>query len=65
MHFGGIRKPRTYSNKQLCVREGWLLDTASDVGEGGDINFNFSVPAMRSWYTKTHGHFVKDGMDFW
>jgi hypothetical protein len=61
MKFGGIRKPRTYSNKNLCHKNGWLLPDASDVGEGGDINFNFSVPAMSAWYTSTHAHFVKDG----
>ena len=65
MHFGGIRKPRTYSNKNLSKANGWLLPTASDVGEGGDINFNFTVPAMREWYETTHAHFIKDGMDFW
>ena len=21
--------------------------------------------AMSAWYTRTHAHFVKDGMDFW
>ena len=65
MHFGGIRKPRTYSNKKLSQGNGWLLPNASDVGEGGDINFNFSDASMRAWYTKTHGHFIEDGMDFW
>jgi hypothetical protein len=65
MHFGGIRKPRTYSNKNMTGAKGWLLPLASDVGEGGDINFNFSVPDMREWYTTTHAHFIKDGMDFW
>ena len=65
MHFGGIRKPRTYSNKNLSSANGWLLPPASDVGEGPDRNYNFSVPAMREWYTSTHEHFVKDGMDFW
>ena len=65
MHFGGIRKPRTYSNKNLSQSNGWLLPLASDVGEGGDINWNFSVPSMRQWYTSTHEHFIKDGLDFW
>lgn len=65
MHFGGIRKPRTYSNKALSQSNGWLLPPASDVGEGGDINWNFSVPALREWYTRTHAHFIEDGMDFW
>ena len=32
MRFGAIRKPRTYSNKQLCAANGWLLPNASDVG---------------------------------
>ena len=65
MRFGAIRKPRTYSNKPLCQQNGWLLPNASDVGEGGDINFNFSEPAMSEWYTSTHAHFIKDGVDFW
>ena len=30
-----------------------------------DINWNFSVPAFREWYTSTHAHFIEDGMDFW
>ena len=61
MHFGGIRKPRTYSNKDLCQQSGWLLPNASDVGEGGDINFNFSAPGMSEWYASTHAHFVQVG----
>jgi hypothetical protein len=65
MHFGGIRKPRTYSNQNMTGSKGWLLPLASDVGEGGGINFNFSVPECRDWYTKTHAHFIDDGMDFW
>lgn len=65
MHFGGIRKPRTYSNKNMTGTKGWLLPLTSDVGEGGDINFNFSVPECRTWYTDTHAHFIEDGMDFW
>ena len=56
---------RTYSNKNMTGTKGWLLPLASDVGEGGDINFNFTVPEMREWYTTTHAHFIKDGMDFW
>ena len=65
MHFGAIRKPRTYSNKNFSSAKGWLLPDASDVGEGGDINWNFSIPAMRDWYISTHAHFIKDGFDFW
>ena len=38
MHFGGIRKPRTYSNKALSQSNGWLLPPASDVGEGGCVS---------------------------
>ena len=65
MHFGGIRKPRTYSNKNLSAANGWLLPEASDVGEGGGINFNFTSLSMQEWYATTHAHFIKDGMDFW
>jgi len=65
MHFGGIRKPRTYSNLNMAGMKGWLLPLASDVGEGGGINFNFSVPECREWYAQTHAHFINDGMDFW
>ena len=65
MHFGAIRKPRTYSNLRLSQANGWLLPNASDVGEGGDVNWNFSVPSLRAWYAETHAHFVHDGIDFW
>ena len=65
MHFGAIRKPRTYSNLPLSQKNGWLLPNVSDVGEGGNINWNFSVPSLRSWYADTHAHFVRDGVDFW
>jgi alpha-glucosidase len=65
MRFGGIRKPRTYSNVNLARSNGWLLPPASDVGEGGGINFNFSIPELREWYAATHAHFIEDGMDFW
>ena len=65
MHFGGIRKPRTYSNLNLSKTKGWLLPPQSDVGEGSGINFNFSIPEMREWYASTHAHFIRDGMSFW
>ena len=65
MHFGAIRKPRTYSNLPLSQKNGWLLPNVSDVGEGGNINWNFSVPSLRAWYAETHAHFVRDGIDFW
>ena len=65
MHFGAIRKPRTYSNLPLSRAHGWLLPNASDVGEGGNVNWNFSVPSLRAWYAETHAHFVRDGIDFW
>jgi hypothetical protein len=65
MHFGGIRKPRTYSNRNLAMKNKWLLRNASDVGEGGSVNFNFSIAAVRDWYAETHAHFVRDGIDFW
>ena len=44
---------------------GWLLPNASDVGEGGNVNWNFSVPSLRAWYAESHAHFVRDGIDFW
>jgi hypothetical protein len=46
-------RPR-YSNKILSEANGWLLPNASDVGEGGDINFNFSNSAMRKWCVWCH-----------
>mmetsp|Transcript_28013 Transcript_28013/g.83713 ORF Transcript_28013/g.83713 Transcript_28013/m.83713 type:complete len:315 (-) Transcript_28013:13-957(-) len=64
MRFAGIRKPRSYSNIELSNASGWLLSAASSVGAGGN-NWNYSVPSMREWYTKTHLHFLDDGIDYW
>eukprot|EP00038_Savillea_parva_P031160 m.83348 g.83348 ORF g.83348 m.83348 type:complete len:913 (-) comp9532_c0_seq2:3272-6010(-) len=64
MRFGGIRKPRSYSNVNLSNESGWLLEAGSNVGAGGN-NWNYSVADMREWYTKNHLHFLDDGVDFW
>ena len=26
---------------------------------------NFTSASLREWYTKTHLHFLEDGVDFW
>lgn len=49
MRFGGIRKPRTYSNVQFCNTSGWLLPDTDGVGAGNN-NFNYSMSALRDWY---------------
>lgn len=55
MHFGGIRKPRTYSNQNLSAANGWLLPNNFSVGAGGN-NWNTSTgqsPDWTAWYTKS------------
>eukprot|EP00035_Acanthoeca_spectabilis_P009871 m.173747 g.173747 ORF g.173747 m.173747 type:complete len:864 (+) comp14861_c0_seq3:88-2679(+) len=64
LRFAGIRKPRSYSNVNLSNTSGWLLEAQSNVGAGGN-NWNYSVVAMREWYTKNHLHFLQDGVDYW
>ena len=64
MRFGGIRKPRTYSNLDLSNRSGWLLKGSKAEGPGG-ADWNYSVPSFREWYTKQHLHFLEEGLDFW
>ena len=64
MRFGGIRKPRTYSNFNLSNTSGWLLPNSFDVG-AGDSNWNMSAPGWADWYTTNHLHFLSDGLDFW
>eukprot|EP00911_Craspedida_sp_UC1_P001063 UC1_evm1s799 len=64
MRFGGIRKPRSYSNIELSNRSGWLLSDADAVGAGGN-NWNYSVADFTRWYTSHHLHFLKEGVDFW
>lgn len=64
MRFAGIRKPRSYSNVALSVKNGWLLPDEDAVGAGGN-NWNFSVPEFSAWYTQNHLHFLQDGVDFW
>ena len=42
VRWGGIRKPRTYSNIPLSNSSGWLLPNNFDVG-AGDNNWNMSA----------------------
>ena len=64
IRFGGIRKPRTYSNIDLSNRSGWLLPNSFDVG-AGDNNYNMSAPGWAAWYTSNHLHFLQDGLEYW
>lgn len=64
MRWGGIRKPRSYSNIELSNASGWLLPDADSVHAGGN-NWNYSIAALRDWYTANHLHFLDDGVDFW
>ena len=50
MKFGGIRKPRTYSNKALSNASGWLLPDSWNVGAGGD-NWNMSCEVLSPAHT--------------
>jgi hypothetical protein len=45
MRFGGIRKPRTYSNLDLSKSNGWLLPDADGVGAGNN-NWNYTVESV-------------------
>jgi alpha-glucosidase len=64
MAWGGIRKPRTYSNIALANASGWLLPDSFAVGAGGN-NFNFSAPGFAPWYVNNSLHFLNDGIDVW
>lgn len=64
MRFGGIRKPRTYSNINFCNASGWLLPDNFSVG-AGDNNWNMSAPGWFDWYVGSHLHFLQDGLDYW
>ena len=64
MKFGGIRKPRTYSNFALSNTSGWLLPNSFDVG-AGDSNWNMSAAGWSDWYVAHHLHFLRDGLDYW
>ena len=64
MRFGGIRKPRTYSNIALSNASGWLLPVNFSVGAGYN-NWNMSAPGWAEWYIANHTHFLKDGLDYW
>ena len=63
MRFGGIRKPRSYSNVELSNSSGWLLPDKDSVGAGGN-NWNYSVPSFRNWYTDHSLHFLRDGISY-
>lgn len=65
MRFGGIRKPRTYSNQALSKANGWLLPDNFSVGAGPN-NWNMSLPEWSNWWIPQTAHFTADGMDyFW
>lgn len=64
MRFGGIRKPRTYSNIPFSNSSGWLLPDSFSVG-AGDNNWNMTAEGWADWYTSNHLHFLNDGLDYW
>ena len=70
MRFGGIRKPRTYSNIKLSNTSGWMLSDKDGVGAGNN-NWNMSHDAgvgtnkWSDWYIANHEHFLRDGIDYW
>lgn len=66
MRWGGIRKPRTYSNVDMCKQKGWLLPDSDNVGAGNNnFNFSTSLTEFRDWYRDGHRHFLQDGIDYW
>lgn len=64
LRFGGIRKPRTYSNIALSNASGWLLPLDFNVGAGLN-NYNMSAPGWSAWYVNNSLHFLRDGMGYW
>lgn len=60
LKFGGIRKPRTFSNINHSIASGWLLP-----GADSNTNWNFSAPGFTEWYVRNHLHFLHEGVDFW
>lgn len=64
VRFGGIRKPRTYSNEAFSNASGWLLPPSFQVGAGGN-NWNMSAPGWEAWYNANHTHFLQDGFDYY
>ena len=65
MRFGGIRKPRLGNTAllQMANSKGWIN---SEGTSGINLrNLNFSIPAVRSWYSKMNAHYLPDGVDFW
>ena len=65
IRFGGIRKPRTYSNAALSNASGWLLPSTFEVGAGPN-NWNMTPGnGWEEWWVPRTEHFLRDGMDFW
>jgi alpha-glucosidase len=64
MHWGGIRKPRSYSNIPFANASGWLLPNNFSVG-AGDNNYNMTAPGWAQWYASNHLHFLQDGVSMW
>lgn len=58
--FGGIRKPRLGNSQllQQAYSNGWTLAQ-------NDRNLNYSIPALRDWYSQQQLHYHKDGVTFY
>lgn len=67
VRFGGIRKPRL-GNKDLLVMarsKNWTVNAQHGGGAPGHTrNLNYSIPALRDWYSEQQAHYLKDGVDF-
>ncbi len=59
MRMMGIRKPRLCNTELLSYArsQGWLVEGGLN---GRDLNY--SIPAMRQWYSKNQAHFRTDGV---
>lgn len=68
LRFGGIRKPRLGNSDLLVMAnsKGWTVNASHGGGApGGTRNLNYSMPAVRDWYSQQLSHFMSDGVDFW
>ena len=41
-----------------------ISNLALNCHRGGN-NWNYTIESLRTWYTRTHLHFINDGVDFW
>lgn len=69
IRFGGIRKPR-FGNSTLLVmarENGWLMGQMGVPGATPDKtrNLNYSMPAVREFYSHANDLFLHDGVLLW